>query len=96
MKNRYLVAYDVVDPKRLRAIYRKLCGFGEHVQYSVFLCDLSPGQRVLLADALHAIINAREDRVLIVDLGPVAGRGRECITTLGLATRPEPAVAAVL
>lgn len=96
MHNRYLVAYDVVDPKRLRAIYRKLCGFGEHVQYSVFVCDLSTKQRVLLSDAIGSIINAREDRVMIVDLGPVNGRGQDCINVLGVATRPKSLEASVL
>ena len=96
MRNRYLVAYDVVEPKRLRATYRKLRGFGDPVQYSVFLCDLSAKERVLLNDALGKVVNQREDRVLIVDLGPVDGRGQECIATLGPAKPPGSPVAIVV
>lgn len=86
MLHRYVVCYDVADPKRLERTYRKLCGFGQWVQYSVFVCDLSPSGRVLLEQALTEILNLKEDRVLIVDAGPTEGRGRECFTTLGRQT----------
>ena len=86
MLHRYLVCYDVCDPRRLERTHKKLRGFGQPVQYSVFVCDLSPSGRVLLEAALTAILNLREDRVLIVDTGPTDGRGRECFTTLGRPT----------
>jgi CRISPR-associated protein Cas2 len=86
MRNRYLVCYDVSDPRRLAHIYKKMNGFGQPLQYSVFLCDLSPKERVLLEAALIEIINLREDRVLIVDAGPTEGRGRGCLTTMGRST----------
>jgi len=83
MRNRYLVCYDVADPRRLDRVYKKMNGFGTPVQYSVFICDLSPKGRVLLESELTAILNFREDRVLIVDLGPEEGRGRSCFVMLG-------------
>ena len=83
MRHRYLVCYDVTDPKRLARIYKKLKGFGDSVQYSVFICDLSPKERALLAMALIEILNLKEDRALIVDIGPAEGRGQECFTMLG-------------
>lgn len=86
MRNRYLVCYDVADPKRLAQTYRKMNGFGSPVQYSVFVCDLSPTTRVLLEQALTEILNLKEDRVLIVDTGPTEGRGQVCFTTLGRST----------
>ena len=52
MRKRFLVCYDVSDPKRLARTYRKMNGFGEPVQYSVFICDLSSKERVLLEAAL--------------------------------------------
>jgi CRISPR-associated protein Cas2 len=58
-------------------------GFGQPVQYSVFICDLSPKERVMLEGALTEILNLKEDRVLIVDLGPGEGRGQECFKTMG-------------
>ncbi len=83
MRNRYLVSYDVSDPKRLRKTFKKMRGFGEAVQYSVFLCPLSPQERILLVQALREIVNEREDRVMLVDLGPSDGRGSDCFQFLG-------------
>ena len=37
---RYLVSYDICDPKRLRKVARSLEGFGVRLQYSVFECPL--------------------------------------------------------
>jgi CRISPR-associated protein Cas2 len=85
MQNRYLVCYDISDAKRLRRVFVKMKGFGDPVQYSVFQCDLTPMQRVMLESALTEIINLKEDRALIVDLGPSSGRGSERFTTLGKA-----------
>jgi len=83
MRNRFLVCYDVSDPKRLTRTYKKMNGFGEPAQYSVFICDLSPKERVLLEAALTEILNLKEDRALIVDMGPSDGRGVESVTILG-------------
>ena len=82
MRHRFLVCYDVANPRRLARTYRKMNGFGEPAQYSVFICDLSPKERALLETALTEILNLKEDRVLIVDMGPSEGRGRESFTTL--------------
>jgi CRISPR-associated protein Cas2 len=60
-------------------------GFGQPVQYSVFICDLSPKERVMLEEALTEVLNLKEDRVLIVDTGPTEGRGQESFKTLGKA-----------
>ena len=76
MRNRFLVCYDVSDSKRLARTYRKMNGFGDPAQYSVFICDLSPKERVLLEEALAEVLNLKEDRALIVDLGPSEGRGQ--------------------
>ncbi len=86
MRHRYLVCYDVADPRRLARTHKKLTGFGQPVQYSVFVCDLSPAARVRLEEALTEILNLKEDRALIVDVGPTEGRGQECFTILGRPT----------
>lgn len=86
-RNRFLVCYDVTDDGRLRSTHKKLLGFGDPVQYSVFLCDLSTKERVLLEGTLTELLNLKEDRVLIVDLGPATGRGDACVTQMG-ASRP--------
>ena len=83
MRNRFLVCYDVSDPKRLARTYKKMNGFGEPAQYSVFICDLSPKERALLEAELTEILNLKEDRVLIVDMGPPEGRGSRSYTVIG-------------
>jgi len=82
-RSRYVVCYDISDQKRLRRVYHVMCGFGDPLQYSVFACDLSPSERVLLETALVEAIHEREDRVLIVDTGPADGRGEQCMKVLG-------------
>lgn len=83
MRKLYLVTYDITQARRLRRVFKTLRGFGDHVQYSVFLCDLGEKERVKMAAALDKEIHHRDDQVLIVDLGPSDGRGAECIESLG-------------
>ena len=85
MRNRYIVSYDISDAKRLRRVHRTMRGYGEALQYSVFRCDLSPSERILLIEALTKIINHREDQVMLINLGPNDGRAKESIETLGRA-----------
>ena len=89
MRNRFIVAYDISDAKRLRRVFKKMNGFGEPLQYSVFACDLSRKERVLLEEALTEIINLKEDRVLIIDTGPLGGRAGGALETLGRQLVPE-------
>lgn len=96
MRHRYVVAYDVSDPKRLKAVYKKMCGFGDWLQYSVFRCDLSDLELTLMRERIGAIINHAEDRVMIVDIGPVGGRGSGAFQFLGAAGRPAPESGAVI
>jgi CRISPR-associated protein Cas2 len=65
-----IVSYDISDPKRWRQVYRTMRGFGEHLQLSVFSCDLTPSQRIQMIAALESAIDADEDQVLVIDLGP--------------------------
>lgn len=83
MRNRYLVAYDIVDNERLRDIHRKLMGFGEPIQYSVFICDLSPSELMIMKARIIGLINPNEDNLMIVDLGPVKGSGSKRIDCIG-------------
>ncbi|MBK8481685.1 MAG: CRISPR-associated endonuclease Cas2 [Proteobacteria bacterium] len=80
---RYIVTYDVCDPKRLRRAFEVLRGFGDHLQYSVFRCDLSQQALVELKAELHAVIDHDEDQVLLFDLGPAPGRGASSVEALG-------------
>lgn len=87
MRKRYLVAYDVSDDKRLRRMHRTLLGYGDPLQYSVFSCDLSAVERILMVETLGRVMNQAEDRVMIADLGPIRGRARRCLEWLGCVTR---------
>lgn len=79
----YLVAYDVRDPKRLRAVFKSMNGFGDPLQFSVFQCELSLAERQLMIGALSETINHSEDRILIVDMGRRKGRARKAVRFLG-------------
>jgi CRISPR-associated protein Cas2 len=83
MRNVYLICYDVCDPKRLRRTYKKMCGYGTPVQYSIFRCELSAVERQQLQESLWEIMNWDQDRVMVIDLGPTGARGDECIEFWG-------------
>jgi CRISPR-associated protein Cas2 len=90
MRNRYLVSYDISDDKRLRRVFKTMRGYGDHLQYSVFRCDLSRQELATLRAILDGIIHHAEDQVLFADLGPVDGRGAHCMEAIGRAfTCPE-------
>ncbi len=46
MRSSYLVTYDISDAKRLRLVFRTTRGYGDHLQYSVFECQLTASDLV--------------------------------------------------
>lgn len=83
MRHRYVVCYDISDPKRLARTHKKMLGYGDPLQYSVFRCDLSDEEKLLMEAALLGVINQHEDRVMLVNLGPAGGRGAQGIEFIG-------------
>ena len=83
MRNVYLVCYDVADDKRLRKTYKKMCGFGDPVQYSVFRCELSPTEKQLMKEALWAMLNWDAGPCDADRPGAGGARGDECIEFWG-------------
>lgn len=83
MRKSFLVCYDICDDKRLRKVFQIMRGYGDHLQYSVFECQLTAADLVRLRTELNAIIHHDQDQVLFVDLGPAEGRGDRVITALG-------------
>jgi CRISPR-associated protein Cas2 len=83
MRSSYLVCYDITDDKRLRKVFNVVRGYGDHLQYSVFECQLNASDLVRLKSELAAVIDKKVDQVLFVDLGPAEGRGERVITALG-------------
>jgi CRISPR-associated protein Cas2 len=84
MKTLYLVCYDVTDKKRLNKIFQEMNGFGDHVQYSVFICRLTAKEKVLLNHTINKILNIREDKALIVNLGLDNKNSRKRIEQIGI------------
>ena len=76
MRHRYLITYDICDEKRLHQVHKAMIGLGDHLQYSVFLCDFSKEELVLAREKLRGLMNQKEDSVLIADLGPLDLKGR--------------------
>ncbi|MCC6858026.1 MAG: CRISPR-associated endonuclease Cas2 [Bryobacterales bacterium] len=83
MRTSYLVCYDICDDKRLRKVFQAMRNYGDHLQFSIFECQLTPRDLVRCRADLSTIINHAEDQVLFVDLGPAEGRGDRVITALG-------------
>lgn len=78
----FVVTYDICDPRRWRAVFTLMNGYGEWMQLSVFQCRLSPRRQAELVATLDELIHHTEDHVLIMDLGP-AESVRPRITSLG-------------
>lgn len=85
MKIRYLVSYDICDSKRLQKVHRKIRGYGEALQYSVFCCDLTASEKTILWSELHKLINQREDQIMFINLGNSMSQRAENMETLGRA-----------
>jgi CRISPR-associated protein Cas2 len=84
MLTTYIVCYDIADSKRLRRVFKTCRNHGDHLQYSIFECDLTASDKILFEDELEEIVDRDEDQVLFIALGPAANRGDRVITSLGL------------
>jgi CRISPR-associated protein Cas2 len=69
MRRRYVVSYDIANDKRRTKIYEMLLGYGDHIQFSVFLADLTRRELITLRTRLRELMNEGEDQCLFVDLG---------------------------
>jgi CRISPR-associated protein Cas2 len=76
-------------------VFKLMHGYGRWLQLSVFQCRLSAQRRVELARRLEAAIHAREDHVLILDLGP-ADRVDPRVESLGKSFEPVMRAAVVI
>lgn len=65
---RYLIAYDIRNPKRLIRVHRFLRREGMPVQYSVFTAQLTQRKLDRVRDGLQSIIDERADDVRIYPL----------------------------
>ena len=83
MRFTYIVCYDICNPKRLRQVFKTMSNVGDHLQFSVFECQLTPEDKIQLQDKLTEIINRNDDQVLFIKLGKTENRGDREITALG-------------
>lgn len=83
MRNRYIVTYDITEDDRRNSVFKALRGYGDHIQYSVFRCDLSDSERISMYAELHPLIDHTIDQILLIDLGPVDGRAATCVDAIG-------------
>ena len=85
MRSTYIVAYDISNDKRLLKVFKAMRNYGDHLQFSVFECQLTPTDMARCRHELSKIIHHEEDQVLFVHLGPAEGRGDRVISALGKA-----------
>lgn len=84
MRRHVLVCYDISDQKRWSKVYKTMKGNGEHVQYSVFICQLTGLQEAKLKAKLDEVIHHNEDQVMFVDIGTVGNKQLDKkISTIG-------------
>ena len=88
MRRRYVISYDIADDKRRTRVFELLLGYGDHVQYSVFLSDLSQRELIILRSRLLEVINERDDQVLIIDLGKETRPLENSLEVLGKSYQP--------
>jgi CRISPR-associated protein Cas2 len=61
MPQRWIIAYDIADPKRLRRVAKHLEGVGSRLQHSVFECSTPAWQNGTLRTALCKYIEVGAD-----------------------------------
>jgi CRISPR-associated protein Cas2 len=83
MRSTYIVCYDIRDEKRLRKVHKTMRNWGDHLQYSVFECQLTSSDLISCRAELAQIIHHDLDQVLFINLGPSKGRGERVIEALG-------------
>jgi CRISPR-associated protein Cas2 len=82
-RRRFLVCYDICNPKRLRQVEKTVKSYGTRIQFSVFECLLDGIRLAQLRQKLSDVINSEYDQVMFVSLGPEAGTSNFRIETVG-------------
>lgn len=79
----HLAAYDVADPRRLKAALDAARGHATGGQRSVYECFLNAEERQALVLEMAQALDFAEDRFLLIALDP-----RARVHTLGIAEPP--------
>ncbi len=95
-RRRFVVAYDIREPKRLRRVHEVVKGYGYPMQYSVFICDLSDREKIGLKGDLRDVMDQSVDSVAFIDLGEPGTRGVDSFEFMGTRQVLPPAGGAMI
>ena len=87
-RHRYLVCYDISDDRRRTEVFKLLRDHGDHVQYSVFFCELTAMELVGLKASLADRLNQKTDQVILLDMGETANSLDMSLACLGKRYEP--------
>ncbi|HEX5469555.1 MAG TPA: CRISPR-associated endonuclease Cas2 [Gaiellaceae bacterium] len=76
MRSRYILCYDIRDDSRLRRTAKVAERWGNRLQYSVFVCDLTAVERARLESELRAVVDTTIDMTFMIEIG-APGRSSE-------------------
>ncbi|MGV6817463.1 MAG: CRISPR-associated endonuclease Cas2 [Thiotrichales bacterium] len=82
-RNFYLACYDIANAKRLKAALLEIRQYAVGGQKSAYELSLTAAERVLLLEALSALLDVDEDRFFLLSLDP-----RSTMIPLGIAQSP--------
>ena len=80
----YIIAYDISDQTRWRAVFKLMHGYGEWLQLSIFQCRLSRRRHAELIATLDELIHHDQDHILLLDVG-LADKVSPRVVSLGKA-----------
>lgn len=63
-----VVAYDIPDDRRRNKVMKALAGYGQWAQYSVFECDLRPGDLDRMVARLRQLMRRELDDIRVYPL----------------------------
>lgn len=71
-KVRYLVSYDIREPRRLLRVMRRVRQQAIPVQYSVYYAELYVNELNQLVAGLESLIDPKTDDIRIYAIGPLS------------------------
>lgn len=82
-RHHFLVSYDISEDDRRTAVFKACHDHGNHVQYSVFLCQLDRRELARFREVLRGLIDHGTDQILLLDLGSAGQTLEDQLETIG-------------